>query len=57
MAKTVADPSRFDHTKLFPNSSIELNKWDKYEINGVLKILGWVTLIYLALFAVVKIGA
>jgi SSS family solute:Na+ symporter len=57
MAKTKADPLRFNDRKLFPNSSWEFNKWHGYEVNGVLRILFFVILIYVSLFAVVKIGS
>ena len=57
MILTDANPNRFDHQKVFPNSSIEICKWEKYEIMGVAKIIAWVMLIYVSLFAIVKIGA
>ncbi len=57
MAKTEADPLRFNDRKLFANSSWEFNKWHGYEVFGVLRILFFVILIYISLFAVVKIGS
>ncbi|MFI4911242.1 MAG: sodium:solute symporter [Sedimentisphaeraceae bacterium JB056] len=57
MALTEADPLRFNDRKLFPNSSWEFNRWYKFEFYGVLKILFFVILIYISLFAVVKIGS
>ena len=33
--KSYANPTRFDHTKLFPNSSWEFCKWDKDDTWGV----------------------
>ena len=36
MAETYANPNRFDHTKLFPNSSWEFTKWDKVDAVGFL---------------------
>jgi SSS family solute:Na+ symporter len=57
MAKTVADPHRFNHVKLFPNSSWEFDKWTKFDFWGVVKILGWVILIYILLIAIVRIGS
>ena len=57
MAKTKAAPLRFNDRKLFANSSWEFNKWHGYEIFGVLRILFFVILIYISLFAVVKIGS
>lgn len=57
MAKTITDPNRFNHVKLFPDSSWEFNKWAKFDLSGVVKILGWVILIYILLFAIVRIGS
>jgi solute:Na+ symporter, SSS family len=57
LAKTQADTSRFNHRKLFPNSSWEFNRWTRHERTVVIKILGWVMLIYVALFAIVTIGS
>lgn len=34
MAETYENPHRFDHTKLFPNSSWEFTKWDKVDAVG-----------------------
>lgn len=34
MEKTNKDPHRFDHNKLFPNSSWEFTKWDKVDTIG-----------------------
>jgi hypothetical protein len=36
LEKSYADPTRFDHTKLFPNSSWEFCKWDKQDTWGVI---------------------
>jgi len=36
LEKSYADPTRFDHTKLFPNSSWEFCKWPKEDIWGFL---------------------
>lgn len=57
MALTRADPQRFDDMKLFPNSSFELSRWDRYEVKGVIRIMIYVMLIYVALYAVTMIGA
>jgi hypothetical protein len=35
LEKSYANPTRFDHTKLFPNSSWEFCKWDKDDTWGV----------------------
>jgi solute:Na+ symporter, SSS family len=57
MAKTIVDPHRFDSVKLFAGSSFELNRWDGYEVKGVIRIMVYVVLIYVALYAVTMIGA
>jgi len=36
MAETVRNPTRFDHTKLFPKSNWEFCKWDKVDTVGFL---------------------
>ena len=36
LEKSYANPTRFDHTKLFPNSSWEFCKWDKQDTWGVI---------------------
>lgn len=56
VAKTVADPRRFDRMKLFPNSSWEFNRWTSYEKNGVLKTMVWVILIYVAVVVFATLG-
>ena len=57
MALTEANPNRFNDQKLFANSSWEINKWHAYDTKGVIRILFFVVMIYVALFAVVKIGS
>ena len=57
MLETTANPNRFSHIKLFPNSSWEFNRWQRYEFMSVLKIIGWVILIYISLYLVANIGA
>jgi SSS family solute:Na+ symporter len=44
-----ANPTRFDHTKLFPNSSWEFCKWDKEDTWGVMASLA-LTLVLVAAF-------
>jgi len=50
MAATLRDPARFDHLKLFHNSSLELTRWDRVDtigffaccaISGVIIALFW----------------
>ncbi|MGB8226897.1 MAG: hypothetical protein WCE45_08570, partial [Sedimentisphaerales bacterium] len=36
LEKSYANPTRFDHTKLFPSSSWEFCKWDKEDTYGVI---------------------
>ncbi len=57
MVLTVANPNRFAYKKLWPASSWEINRWERFEFMSVLKIIGWVMLIYVALYAVVNIGS
>ncbi|MEX0332403.1 MAG: sodium:solute symporter [Puniceicoccaceae bacterium] len=40
MAETYANPHRFDHTKLFPNSSWEFTKWNKLDAVGFAVCVG-----------------
>lgn len=40
IAATRADPARFDHTKLFPNSSWEFTRWDKVDTVGFIVCVG-----------------
>lgn len=57
MKLTRANPTRFDDQKFFKNSDWEFNRWDRYEQIGLVKIMIWVSLIYVLLFAVTRIGA
>ena len=57
MALTRADPHRFDDQKLLPGSSFEFSRWDRYEVKGLIRIMIYVMLIYVALYAVTMIGA
>jgi hypothetical protein len=57
MALTEENPNRFNDQKLLLHSSWEFNKWHKYDTNGVIRILFFVVMIYVALFAIVKIGS
>ena len=52
-----ANPTRFDHVKLFPNSQFEFTRWNKEDTYGfLLGILGTILVIALTLF-VAGIGA
>ena len=57
MELTRADPQRFDHLKMFPNSNFEFSKWDRYERKGIVKIMIWVSLIYVLLIIIANLGA
>jgi SSS family solute:Na+ symporter len=51
MALTIADPRRFDHTKLFPRSNWEFQKWDRDDWVGIagtlIGVAGCVALLWL----------
>jgi solute:Na+ symporter, SSS family len=51
-----AEPSRFDHTKLFPGTDCELTKWDKMDILGFLGCCASIGVILLFFKAVLMIG-
>jgi hypothetical protein len=55
LEKSYADPTRFDHTKLFPNSSWEFCKWNKEDTWGVIASLGLTAGILLAFWGLLKI--
>jgi len=57
MELTRINPNRFNHLKLFPRSNFEFNKWDEYEVKGIVRIMAWVCLIFALLVAVTKLGA
>ena len=41
LEKSYANPARFDHKKLFPNSNWEFDKWDKVDYVGLsISVLG-----------------
>ena len=49
VAETERNPHRFDHLKLFPNSSWEFTKWDRVDAVGFLACCG-VSAVIIALF-------
>lgn len=57
MAESRANPARFDHTKLFPNTDWEFTKWDKTDTLGFLACCVLVGVVLLVLKAVLLIGA
>jgi SSS family solute:Na+ symporter len=57
LALSYANPSRFDHLKLFRNSNWEFGKWDKLDTVGLLISCSTVVIIVGLLFVMVSIGA
>jgi hypothetical protein len=57
VAASNANPSRFDHTKMFPNSDWEFTKWDKVDTLGFLACCGFVGVVLLILKGFMMIGA
>jgi Na+/proline symporter len=57
VAASYADPSRFDHTKLFPKSNWEFTKWDKMDALGFLACCASVGFILLVFKGAMLIGA
>ncbi len=51
-----ANPSRFDHTKLFKNSNWEFTKWNRMDTVGFLACCGGVVIVLIVFEAVVVIG-
>jgi len=51
-----ADPTRYDHTKLFPGTDCELTKWNKMDILGFLGCCASIGVILLFFKAVLLIG-
>ena len=54
LEKSYANPTRFDHTKLFPNSSWEFCKWDKDDTWGVLASTALTVGILLAFWLLIR---
>ena len=57
IAASHADPSRFDHTKLFPRSDWEFTKWDKLDALGFLACCASVGVVLLVFKGLMLIGA
>ncbi len=53
---TLADPHRFDHTKIFPNSQWELKKWDKTDTVGFALCWVGVVIVLGVLWLMLNIG-
>jgi solute:Na+ symporter, SSS family len=52
-----AHPTRFDHTKLFPNSNWELTKWDRVDTLGFLACCGLVGVVLAFFKFVLTLGS
>ena len=52
--KSYANPTRFDHTKLFPNSSWEFCKWDKEDTWGVIASLALTLVVVGGFWIIIK---
>jgi Na+/proline symporter len=51
-----ANPTRFDHTKLFPRSNWEFTKWDRHDTLGFIGCCGLVGFILIFFKAVLAVG-
>jgi len=54
--KSYADPTRFDHMKLFPRSNWELTKWNRQDVVGFLCCCALVGVVLLVFKGVLLIG-
>jgi len=57
VAEGYANPTRFDHLKLFPGSNWEFTKWDKQDAIGFLGCCGFVGVVILFFQVVLMIGS
>lgn len=55
--KSYEDPTRHDHTKLFPKSNWEFTKWDKHDVLGFLGCCGLVGVVLVVFKLVLMLGA
>ncbi len=56
VAESVAQPARFDHTKLFPRSNWEFTKWDRQDALGFFGCCAFVGVILVFFKAVLVVG-
>ena len=56
VAESYANPSRFDHSKIFPKSDWEFTKWDKTDALGFLACCASVGFILLFFKGLMLIG-
>ena len=57
LEKSYADPSRYDHLKMFPNTELEFTKWDKTDTIGFLAGIGGTILVIALTLFVANIGS
>jgi energy-coupling factor transporter transmembrane protein EcfT len=57
VAASYAQPRRFDHLKLFPNSNWELTKWNRQDALGFLSCCAVVGVVLLVFKAVLVVGS
>jgi Na+/proline symporter len=57
LEKTYADPEKSKDVLLFPNTSLEIYRWNKQDFVGFLIAIGVVCIVLATLFASVKIGS
>ena len=57
LEKSYADPSRFDHLKIFPNTQLEFTKWDKTDTIGFLAGIGGTILVIAVTLFIAQIGS
>jgi hypothetical protein len=56
VAASYANPTRYDHLKLFPNSNWEFTKWDKRDTVGFIVCCALVGVVLLVFKTVLVIG-
>ncbi len=57
VALSYANPERFDHLRLFPNTSWEFSRWNRRDFVGFAACWGIVCAILLLLWALLRLGA
>jgi hypothetical protein len=55
--RSYANPSRFDHLKLFPRSNWELTKWNRLDVLGFVSCCGLVGFVLIVFKAVLVVGS
>ncbi|HEY3376559.1 MAG TPA: sodium:solute symporter family protein [Armatimonadota bacterium] len=54
--RTMADPARYDHLRLFPRSAWEFNRWDRQDWTGVLACTGGALGVVALLVLITRLG-